>query len=159
LLLIGLVCLGLAVFLVSELVTLPAKQRSGSLRRASSWGRTARPVVEQRIDPLAQRTLQPLKEKLARGVLRLNPKANVEQVSFRILVAGLNRRISPTGFLSSKAFLSIGGIVMGFLLGSGSGGAMLVMMALGFGAVGFIGPDMYLNSRLKSRRDKVLAEL
>ena len=67
LLLIGVVCLGIAIFLLGELVTMPARQRTGSLRRASSWGRTARPVVEQRIDPLRERTLQPLKEKLARG--------------------------------------------------------------------------------------------
>ena len=158
LLILGLACLGFAAFIVTEIVTTPARERDGSLRRASSWGRPKR-SVEAAALPLQQRTLQPLKERAARAVLRLNPKATMEQVSFRLLAAGLNRRLTPTGFLAGKAALAVGGLVFGLLLGSGSSGMVGVMMGLMFGAMGFIGPDFYVNSKMKNRRERIKADL
>lgn len=156
LLLIGLVLLAAAAVLVGELITLPVRERDGSVRRATTYGDRRSPA-ELAMEPLRERALSPLKQKVARAVLRLNPKLTVENVTFRLLCAGLSRRISPLGFLSAKGLLAVGGIVFGVLLGAGS--MTSVFLALLFGATGFIGPDLLLTQRTKSRRERVRAEL
>jgi tight adherence protein C len=158
LLILGILCLGGAAFIVTELVTAPARERSGSLRRANAWGRTKK-SVEIAAAPLEQRTLQPLKERIARAVLRLNPKVTAEQITFRLLAAGLNRRVSATGFLVGKALLAFGGIAVGLLFGSGSGAAIGLMMGLALGGIGFIAPDVWVNSKMRARRDRIRADL
>jgi tight adherence protein C len=156
LLVFGLILLVAAVAVIGELITAPARERDGSVRRASTYGDRRTPA-EQAMEPLRRRALSPLKEKVARTVLRLNPKLSVEQVTFRLLCAGLSRRVSPLGFLSSKGLLAIGGLVFGLLLGAGSMNSLF--LALLGGAVGFIAPDVFVNSRTKSRRERIRAEL
>src|SRR5437867_797840 len=139
LLILAVICLAGAAFALAQLVTLPAREREASLRRASSWAR-GKAKVQARL-PLQQLALEQAKERVARLVLRLNPKTSVEEVSFRLLAAGLGRRISPTGFLAGKAFLALGGVAFGLLVGSGSSAALGIVLALMFAAVGFIAPD------------------
>src|SRR3954447_14611394 len=110
LLLIGLALLVAAAAMIGELVTLPVREREGSVRRASTYGARRTPDGEV-LEPLRERALSPLKEKAARAVLRLNPKLTVENVSFRLLCAGMSRRVSPLGFLSAKGLLMIGGLL------------------------------------------------
>lgn len=156
LLILGLVLLVASALLVGELVTLPVREREGSVRRASTYGDRRTPA-ERAMEPLRERTLSPLKERVARLVLRLNPKLTVESVHFRLLCAGLSRRISPLGFLSAKGLLSIGGLVFGLLLGAGSTSSLF--LALIFGAIGFIAPDLLVNQRTKTRRERIRADL
>src|SRR4051794_22491644 len=156
LLILGLAVLVASVALIGELVTLPSREREGSFRRASTYG-DRRTSAERAMEPLRQRALSPLKQHVARTVLRLNPKLTVENVTFRLLCAGMSRRVSPLGFLSAKGLLMIGGLVFGLLLGAGS--MTSLFLALIFGAVGFIGPDLVLNQRTKVRRERVRGEL
>jgi tight adherence protein C len=157
LLVLALGCLAVSAYLIGELVTTPARERAGALRRAMAWGRTRRSL--EAALPLQRRTLQPLKERVARLVLRVNPKVTVDQVAFRLLAAGVSRRISPTGFLAGKAGLAMGGFAFGLLIGMGKSGMLGVVLGLGFAAVGFIGPDMYVNAKGKSRRERIRADL
>ncbi len=157
LLILAVVCLAGAAFALAQLVTLPAREREASLRRASSWARGKAKVQPQSL--FQRRTLQQAKERVARLVLRLNPKTSVEEVSFRLIAAGLGRRITPTGFLAGKAFLALAGMAFGLLIGSGSSAALGIMLALMFAAVGFIAPDFFVKSRAKSRRAQLTADL
>jgi tight adherence protein C len=159
LLVLGLIALGAAAFFVAELVTEPAQERRGSMRRAHTYGRLNQEV---RIadESLRDRTLMPMKEKLARLVLRINPKWTVEKVSLRLLSAGLSRRITPTGFLAAKGMFLVGGIVLGIAVGSAVGnGLSAFMFVAAIAGAGFIGPDFYINQRIKSRREKIRAQL
>jgi tight adherence protein C len=157
LLILAVICLAVAAYIVGELVTLPAREREGSLLRASSWGRTKTKL--QVAPALRQRTFNEVNKRLARVVLRLNPKANIEDIAFRLLTAGLSRRITPTGFLAGKGFLAVGGIAFGLLIGSGSSAALGILLALMFGATAFILPDLLVNQRGKIRRDQITAGL
>jgi tight adherence protein C len=156
-LIIGLAAFVAAVFLAGEVVTLPLRERGSSVRRASTYG-DRRGVPGPGSEPLRERALMPLKEKFARGVLRLNPKVTVEKVSARLLSAGLARRVSPMGFLSAKGMLGLSGLIFGVLLGSGSGSMSLFLGPM-FGAVGFILPDMFVSQRTKKRREALRAKL
>jgi tight adherence protein C len=159
LLVIALIALAAASFLVGELVTLPAQEREGSMRRASTYGQMSTPEI-MGDESLRDRALMPLKEKLARLVLRVNPKWTIDKVSLRLLSAGLGRRVSPTGFLATKGLFLIGGVVFGIAIGGAVGGGMSALLfAAAVAGAGFIGPDFYINTRIKSRREKIRAQL
>jgi tight adherence protein C len=158
LLIIAVACLAGAVFLAGEVATLPSRERSRSMRRATTYGfvRIASPLDKQR---LRERAFEPLRETFAKWVLKVNPRTSMEAISLRLLGAGLGRRLSPTGFLAAKGFLAVGGALMGVLIVSatGSGLGLLFMFALGAG--GFIAPDYFVSLKAKGRREKIRADL
>jgi tight adherence protein C len=156
LLILGILLLVGAVILAGEVVTLPVRERAGSVRRASTYGQS-QAVGGRETEPLRERALLPLQEKLARAVLRLRPKVTVEAVAFRLLAAGLSRRISPLGFLAAKGVLGIVGLVLGMLLGAGS--AASLMLAPLAGTVGFVAPDFFVSSRARTRREQIRVAL
>ena len=154
--------LALALFLVGEVATLPARQREGSIRRAANYGRSRRPV-----NPLAEqgsfreRALGPMTTGLARGVLRLSPKATVDSINAKLLGAGLGRKISPTTFLAGKALCAVAGLVFGAMAtaAGGSGMSKGLLLTIGLGAMGFFVPDVLVTFRARARRDRIQAEL
>jgi tight adherence protein C len=158
LLIIAVTCLAGAVFLAGEVATLPSRERSRSMRRATTYGfvRIASPLDKQR---LRERAFEPLRETFAKWVLKVNPRTSMEAISLRLLGAGLGRRLSPTGFLAAKGFLAVGGALMGVLIlsATGSGLGLLFMGALGVG--GFIAPDYFVSLKAKGRREKIRADL
>jgi hypothetical protein len=59
-LVLGLASLGLAVFLVGEVATLPARERHGSIRRAATYGKHRR-RAGPREESFGERVVDPLK--------------------------------------------------------------------------------------------------
>jgi tight adherence protein C len=158
LLFLAIAFLAAAAYVIGEVVTLPARERVDSVRRASRYGRV-NALDPSAVDPLRERTLRPLKERLARFVLRLSPKATVESTSMRLLAAGLGRKVSPTGFLAAKAILAVMGFVLGVILGASSSALLAVMLGLMLGGLGFVAPDFIVSSKTRSRRERIRAEL
>jgi tight adherence protein C len=147
---------GLAVFLLAEVVTLPARERAGSIRRAVGYGRV-RPASTGVADRgFKERALVPLADGLARAALRVTPQASMESVGLKLLRAGMGRKISPTAFLASKAGLALGAFLL-VLVAAGSTRGMLLGFV--FGAAAFMLPDMFLTFRTRSRKETLSAEL
>jgi tight adherence protein C len=159
-LVVAFLCLAGSVFLIGEYVSLSARERMLSFRRVAAYGPRARKKNPQLHGSLRERALVPAMERAAVAVLRINPKMTVQAVNLKLLSAGYGRRISPTAFISAKAFAAISGLVLGFVFGSASKGLpMGVVMGAGLGAVGFIAPDFLLNSRIRSRQERLRADL
>jgi tight adherence protein C len=160
-LLLGIVSLGLAAFLVGEVATLPARERAGSLRRATSYGRSRGRSSLPGQENFRRRAVEPLLTGLARGVLRLNPKASVESITLKLLAAGFGRTISPTAYLATKALLAGLGVPIGVSLGATAGKAVggVLLFALMFAAIGFFLPDALVTMRARGRKDGIRAEL
>jgi tight adherence protein C len=159
LMLVGIVCLAGAAYLVGEALTLSARERNVSVRRAAMYGRI-QALAGAREQPFGERVLVPLRNWLAGGVLKLHPKTSLDSVSAKLLAAGLGRTLSPTGFLSLKAVFAAGGLLLGAVLGgaaSGPGG--LLLMALAFGGVGFLMPDMIVSMKARKRKERIQTEL
>jgi tight adherence protein C len=157
--LLGALCLAGAAYLVGEAVTLPARERRTSVRRAATYGKF-RAVLGERQLPFKQRVLAPLGDRLAGWTLKLHPKTTIDGVSARLLAAGLGRKISPTTFLAFKSALALGGLFLGAVFGgalTGAGGVLLFAIALG--GLGFIAPDFAVSARARSRKDSIRAEL
>lgn len=159
LLLAGLLSLAAAAFLVGEAVTLPARQRRTSVRRAASYGRV-RLSAQLGQESFHERVVDPLKAKLAGWALALNPRTSLDSVGAKLLAAGMSRTMTPTGFLALKTSLGLGGLALGLLFGAGAAGpfgAVLLAAAGAFG--GFSLPDVAVSSRARARREQVRAEL
>jgi tight adherence protein C len=157
-LLIGFACLAFAVFLVTEVATLPARQRHTAVKRATNYGRFRLPLGDRRV-PFRDRVVSPATDSLARLVLRLNPKTTAEIISLRLLAAGLGDRFTANSFLALKAVGAGLGLFVGVLLGVSAGPVGALGFTAAFTVAGYIAPTFYLSSRLRRRRELIRAEL
>ena len=150
--------LALSVFLVSEVVTLPERQRRALVRRAAHYGaaRTA-PATRER-QSLHERMLVPVSGRIAGLMLRLNPRESLDQVQQRLLAAGM-RDVSPSGFLAAKAILAGVGLVLGLVLFAVAGAQTGVLLTLAFVAGGWIVPGWIVGSKATRRREEIGREL
>ncbi len=158
-LLLGIVCLATAAFLLAEVVTFPAREREGSIKRAATYGRVhvARGPSRR---PFRERAIAPLTEQLAGWTLRLNPKTSREAIALRLLGAGLGRRLTPTSFLAIKGGGGIFGVAAGALVGVTAGAPGFGFLLAGMlGFAGFRGPDYLVNMIARRRRETVRAQL
>jgi tight adherence protein C len=163
LLLIAGLSVGLAVFLLADVATLPSRERLTSIRRAAGYGRS-RAVQHGLLDEqgnFRERAVAPFLLSLARVVMRVTPGASVDRISTKLLNAGLARKVSPTTFLASKAILAVGGFigaqvavpVLGFIASKG------LLFGIVLALVGFMLPDVVLTFKTRSRKEILRAEL
>jgi tight adherence protein C len=158
LLVLAVFCLAGAAFFVSEVVTLPSRQRSLSVRRAATYGQSEVPSGAP-LEGLRERLLVPIGEWLARWALKANPRANVESIGLKLMASGMSRKVSPTGFLAIKGLCALGGLFVGSMLGSGRGASGLLMGGLFLGFVGFLAPDYALTMKIRGRKERIRADL
>ena len=151
--------LGLAVFLIGEAATLPARERHGSIRRAATYGKSRRPSTGRPEETFGNRVVEPMKMGLAQGVLKVSPRLTVDAVSARLMGAGLGRVLSPTTFLAAKAAGAIGGVIGGIVVGGMVGGAFPIVLAVLFALIGFMAPDLFVSFKARGRRDEIQAGL
>jgi tight adherence protein C len=148
---------GLAVFLLAEVVTLPARERAGSIRRAVGYGRVRGVSTDVDERAFKERALVPLADRLARAALRVTPQASMESVGLKLLRAGLGRKVSPTAFLASKAGLALGAFLLALVAAGPAARGMLLGFV--FAAAAFMLPDIFLTFRTRGRKETLSAEL
>jgi tight adherence protein C len=155
--------IALAFFLLMDLATQPARERSGSIRRAAGYGKNRVVSSSSVLDDgtFKDRALVPMKTGLARGVLRITPRASVETVTNKLLAAGLNRKVSPTTYLASKAVLCFLGFVGGQVFASVAGAlaSKALLLGIAFAFVGFMLPDVFVTLKTRGRKEILRAEL
>ncbi len=141
-------------------LTVRQREIAVSVRRARRYGsRDQREIVTRR--SVNDRVIGPVAEKLAGVTLRLLPKTDAQQVHNRLLAAGLGQSMTPQMYLAIKGGLVSMFGAMGLLLmvTGAMPGVTGLMVALGGGAIGFIAPDFYINSRVRGRKAIMQAEL
>ena len=158
LLFLGFALLAGAAFFIAEYATFPARERSDSLQRASSYGRFRRRAVAQR-PQFRERVVTPAADSVAGFVLKLNPKTTVESVRVKLLAAGMSDRISVNAFLAAKGVFAVVGLLFGLLFGLPNGAGMMLITMVGGPVGGFMLPDFALSMKARARREKVRAEL
>jgi tight adherence protein C len=161
LLILGLALLAVAVYLVGEVATAPARERHGSIRRAAHSGESRRQPGLLPQESFGERVLQPMRLGLAQAALKMNGKTTVDKVSFKLLGAGLGRVLSPTSFLAIKALGAVGGLIGGAFLGGivGKGAAAAVLLAVVFAMLGFLIPDVFVSFKARGRKERIRSEL
>jgi len=156
----ALLTLGLAVYLVGEAATYPARQQRLAVRRAAGYGRTrlsgTNPTAQLKF---RERVLVPAVARLASMALRLNPKLTVETISTRLMASGLSSRFTATQFLAAKGAFGILGVVAAILLGIVNAPLFGILFAPALGGVGFFAPDSILTMRTRARRERIRSEV
>jgi len=158
LLVLAIFCLAGAVFLIGDLVTLPARQRSVSVRRAATYGKMEVPSGTPQ-EGIHERLIAPIGQWLAKWALRVNPRSSTDTVERRLMSAGVGLKLSTTGFLAIKGLFALLGFSVGAMLGSSKGLGGILFAALIAGAVGFFGPDYAITLKARSRKEKIKADL
>jgi tight adherence protein C len=158
LLLLGFLCLVAAVYVVGEVATQPARERSNAVRRASNYGRFRLPTGEQRV-AFRERVVVPTTAKLASAVLRLNPKMTAESVRLKLLSAGLSNKVSTNAFLALKAVGAGFGLLVGVMLGISAGPLGALVFTAAFAIGGFMLPSFVLSTKTKRRNEQIKSEL
>jgi tight adherence protein C len=159
LLLIGITCLGAAAFILGEVSTAPMRERQSSVRRAVTYGRVrvGAGISRRRF---RERALAPFGEWVAGWVLRINPRTNVETLRMRLLGAGMGQQITPTTLLAAKGVFALLGAFLGVVVGAALGGTgTALLLALAFGAGGFMAPDTVVSAKARTRRERVRGQL
>jgi tight adherence protein C len=150
--------LAVSVYLVAEVATAGARQRTIAVQRAARYGQFRRAGLDQA--KFRERVLGPATAKLARLTLKLNPRATVESVESKLMNAGLGRKVSPTAFLAAKSAVGCSGAFFGLVLASmlGAPFATVLFAPCGF-FVGFMLPSFFVTFKVRSRRDAIRAQL
>jgi tight adherence protein C len=148
-----------AVYLFAEAATVPARDRVVAIRRAATYGRFRLSARQER-ESFRERVVEPTEQKLARLVLRVNPRTTVEAVTAKLLAAGLARKISATQFLAAKGAFSITGFLLGAIYGRNyAGGAGSLLVGALIALLAFKLPDFVLSRRARNRQEAVCIEL
>jgi len=145
-------------FLVSEVVSMPERQRRTLVRRAAHYGAVRATPTERERATLHERMLVPVSGRIARLMLRLNPRESLDAVQQKLLAAGMHD-VSPSGFLAAKAILAGGGLVLGLLLTAVAGPQTGLLFTLALVAGGWIAPGWIVGSRASRRREQIGREL
>jgi tight adherence protein C len=157
LLVIAIATIGFAVYYLAEVATAPMRARRNLVHRAANYGRT-RSASDNQVPRFRERVVLPFMNRVARLMLKVNPRATTEGVAAKLMAAGM-RKTSPTGFIAAQGVFAIGGLLFGLLVLGAASPAKAPLFGLGLGAVGFLGPNMFLNSRVRQRQTSVAAEL
>ena len=157
-LLLAMLMLGLAVFLVGEVATLPQRRREVALKRAATYGH-ARKEQEEEVARFKERVLLPAVDRLAALALRINPKVSADSIGSRLISAGLSTRVSASQFLAVKSGAALAGALCALLFGVGFGPMEGILLAPLFAGIGFFGPESFLSMKIKSRRERIRSEL
>jgi len=151
--------LGFALFLGGEAALAPQRRRQVALRRAAAYGRTRGDRAPEEVEGFRKRVVAPFVGRLAAVALRANPKVSVEAIGTRLIAAGLAQRVSVTQFLALKSTLALCGLLGAIACGLTLGPAAGFVLAPALGVLGFVSPSVLLGIRIRSRRDRIRAEL
>jgi tight adherence protein C len=157
LLILAIASIGAAAFFFAEVATSPMRARRNLVHRAANYG-SVRTVTGKELPRFRERAFAPFAAKVAKLILRVNPRTTTASVAAKLMAAGM-RRTSPTGFIASKGILAIAGFFFGLVFAATTAPKYTLLSALGCAFLGFAGPGMYLNSRIRRREMAVAAEL
>ena len=156
-LILAVAAVGGAVFYFAEVATSPMRTRRNLVHRAANYGRV-RTLTGKELPRFRERALDPFVSQFAKLVLRVSPRMTSENVSKKLMAAGM-RRTSPTTIIGAKGILLVGGLFFGLAVGSISAPKYTFVLALLFAGLGWMFPSLYLSSRMRRRQAAVAAEL
>jgi tight adherence protein C len=151
LLLIGLALFGGGVFVAMENASISRKQIQANTRRAGAFA-----VVQADEGELGksarERLISPLAERFTELAVRMSPAGKRMELQRKLRNAGTNAK--PQKLLLIKGVFTVAGGVIIFM-GAMAASLPLIMIGLLSFIIGFLGPDFWLNSRIRRRRDEM----
>jgi tight adherence protein C len=157
LLIAAVICLTLSALAVGNVATQPARNRRARIRSAATYGHAKVAQSPERAQ-FRERVVAPLVMSLARAMLRLNPKQDLESLGRLLMSAGL-RNTSPQTFLAVKGAAAAAGLALGIALGASSSAMAAVLFGVMLAAICYIAPSMIVSARARKRQSALGADL
>ena len=156
LLMLAIATIGFAVYYFAEVATAPMRIRRNLVHRAANYGREK--IAGKEMPKFRERVLLPLTTRVARIMLKVNPKASTDAVARKLMAAGL-RNASPNGFIASQGIFAVGAAFLGLVVFGAAKPAAAPIFAALMGVLGFMGPSFVLDARVRARQAAVASEL
>jgi tight adherence protein C len=155
---IGMFCA--SIYMLLSGLTVKQREIAITLRKAKRYGTRDQREIETRRS-VNDRIVGPLTQQIADVTQKILPKSDPNEIHARLMAAGLSRSMSPQMYLALKGGLVATALGLGVIVAaSGAVPAVLGMLiALGGGAMCFIAPDFFINSRVRGRRELMRSEL
>ncbi|MEO6867464.1 MAG: hypothetical protein ABI200_05540, partial [Gaiellales bacterium] len=150
-LIIGMLAIGGGVYIAMENASIARKQIQTNTRRASAYAMIT-PGEEELAKSARERLLLPMFDRLAEIAMRMSPSSKRMELQRKLRNAGTDAK--PHTLLTLKGGFCVAGIgamVIGLF------GDMMPLLIIGLVLfmIGFLGPDFWLNSRIRSRREEM----
>jgi tight adherence protein C len=144
--------------MIAEAATAARRQRRVTLSRVREYGGTANAVVGA---PAVSHGL--LGGRVGRSIARLGivltPGRSYQAVTSRLFAAGIGLRVPATSFVARKVILGLAGVAFGAFLGSLKSAAAAFLLALLFGTLAFIYPEMAVGRRGRARLARIQRDM
>jgi tight adherence protein C len=151
LLLIGMVVFAGGVFIAMENASISRKQIQANTQRAGSYA-VIDPGNEEISKSARERLLVPFLERMSELAVRVSPSGKRAELQRKLRNAGTS--VTPQTLLAFKGIGSTAGIAVAFL-GMATSAFPLIAIGLVLFVAGFLGPDFWLNGRIRHRRDEM----
>ena len=159
LLVAGSLALAVAAFLVAEAVTFPARRRRELLKRVATYGSQAgAAVVAAPSAPVPAGVPGRAVSAFAGLAGRLAPRTTRESIARKLLAAGV-ASLSAEQLLAAKGLLAALGILLGIVIAAKLALAAGILLGCCLTALGFLLPDLFVNGRIRARREWIEAAL
>ncbi|MCW2961427.1 MAG: TadC [Thermoleophilia bacterium] len=149
LLALGMAVFSIGVYVAMENASTSRKQIQANTKRAASYA-----VIEAGEEEISksarERLLTPMLHRFSNLAVKMSPAGKRQELARKLRNAGVTVR--PQALLAFKGAFVVAGIGV-IVLGMGAGKLPLVLGGLVVFIIGFMGPDFWLNSRVRSRRD------
>lgn len=149
LLIIGMVAFGGGVFVAMENASISRKQIRANTHRAGAYAVIA-PGDEELSKSARERLLMPAMERFTGLAMRMSPAGKRLELQRKLRNAGTDAK--PQALLAFKGGLVVASAVL-VVVGTGAANVALITSGAIVFVVGFMGPDFWLNSRIRGRRD------
>jgi tight adherence protein C len=152
--------LAAATYLLLSGLTVRQREVAVALRKAKHYGVQTQREIETR-KSVNDRIVGPMTAKVAAVSARFLPRTDPNDIANRLMAAGLARSMSPQMYLALKGGLVFMAVALGIvvLVSGAVPPAMGMLVALGGGAIGYIAPDFFINTRTRGRRELMQMEL
>lgn len=151
-LIIGMLAFSGGIYIAMENASISRKQIQTNTRRAGSYAALVTPGDEELGKSARERLLVPVMHRLTEIAMRMSPATKRSELQRKLRNAGTNAR--PSSLLAFKGGFCIIGII-GILVGMLMAQVPVLMIGLVMFLIGFMGPDFWLNSRIRKRRDEM----
>ncbi|MCW2926483.1 MAG: type secretion system protein [Thermoleophilia bacterium] len=145
---IGVILFGAGVFVAMENVSVARKQIQVNLQRAGSYATIK--IDDDDLDKsINERLLMPMLERVSELAIRMSPAGKRMELQRKLRNA--NTDLRPQQLLAFKGILVVGGIALS-IISLATGFAPLIIIGMLMFIIGFLGPDFWLNGRIRARR-------
>lgn len=153
------------IIIVIVAVALTSPRASGDVQeRLEAYSAREEPVTLEELElsaPFSERVIVPLMDKVAQFATRFTPQKTLEETRHKLELAGKPNDLTPDKFWAMRivALVGLGGLIFLLMIISKQPISKMLMFGGGAGVFGFIYPNMWLGSKIKTRQNAIIRAL